>query len=100
LGIEHCLTPPKSLQTNGIVERFKGRIADVPKTNRFDSAVDLELTLMRSVQLHTPQLPQSALGSRTPMQAMKDWHKTYPHLFVESPSNQAGRDSYLPRANV
>jgi len=28
------------------------------------------------------------------MQAMKDWHKTHPHLFVKSPRNHPGRDNY------
>ena len=29
------------------------------------------------------------------MQAMKDWHKSHPHLFVKSPRNHTGRDNYL-----
>lgn len=69
LGIEHRLTPPKSPPTNGMVERFNGRIADALKINRFDSALDLKQTLIRYVALYNTQLPQSALGSRTPMQA-------------------------------
>ena len=28
------------------------------------------------------------------MQAMKDWHKSHPHLFIKSPRNHAGRDTY------
>ncbi len=32
------------------------------------------------------------------MQAMKDWHKSHPHLFVKSPRNHAGRDIYLMQA--
>ncbi len=91
-GIEHRLTPPKSPQTNGMALRFNGRISDVLKTNRFDSALDLEQTLMRYVHLYNTQLPQSALTSRTSMQAMKDWHKSHPHLFVKRPTNHTGRD--------
>lgn len=36
-GIEHRLTKPRRPQTNGMVERFNGRIADVLRTHRFNS---------------------------------------------------------------
>jgi hypothetical protein len=49
---------------------------------------------MRYVHLYNTQLPQSVLRSRTPMQAMKDWHKSHPHLFIKSPRNHTGRDNY------
>lgn len=57
LGIEHCLTPPKSAQTNGMFDRFNGRISEVLKTNLFDSALYLEHTLIRYVHLYNTQLP-------------------------------------------
>ncbi len=78
------MVPSHGLQANHCraTERFNGRISDVLKTNRFDSALDLEQTLMRYVHLYNTQLPQSVLRSRTPMHAMKDWHRSHPHLFV------------------
>ena len=71
LGIEHRLTKPRTPTTNGMVERSNGRIGDVLKTHRFSSGEDLEQTLLRYVALYNHQLPQSALKSKTPMQAMK-----------------------------
>ena len=47
LRIEHRLTRPRTPKTNGLVERFNGRIADVLKTHRFASGEDLEQTLTR-----------------------------------------------------
>ncbi len=77
-----------------MVERFIGRICDVMKTNRFESTSDLEQTLMCYAHLYNTQLPQSALGNRTPINAMKDRQKSYLHLFVKSPRNPAGRNKY------
>ena len=93
LGIEHRLTRPRTPRTNGMVERFNGRIADVLKTHRFSSSEDLEQTLLRYVALYNHQLPQSALKSKTPMQAMKEWYKEYPHLFHKRPYDRPGCDS-------
>ena len=94
LQIEHRLTKPRTPKTNGMVERFNGRIADVLKTHRFNSAQDLQQTLVRYVALYNHQLPQSALKSKTPMQAMKDWHHTHPHLFLKRPYDRPGCDTY------
>jgi transposase InsO family protein len=93
LGIEHRLTKPRTPRTNGMVERFNGRIADVLKTHRFNSREDMEQTLLRYVALYNHQLPQSALKSSTPMQAMKEWHHTHPHLFHKRPYDRPGCDN-------
>ncbi|TDF22810.1 IS481 family transposase, partial [Delftia tsuruhatensis] len=42
--------------------------------------------------LYNHQLPQSALKSSTPMQAMKDWYQTHPHLFHKRPYDRTGCD--------
>ena len=95
LGIEHRLTKPRTPRTNGMVERFNGRIADVLKTHRFNSREDMEQTLLRYVALYNHQLPQSALKSKTPMQTMKEWYASHPHLFHKRPYDRPGCDSYL-----
>lgn len=94
LGIEHRLTKPRSPQTNGMVERFNGRISDVLATHRFVSGADLAETLARYVLLYNQHLPQLALGHRTPIQSMKEWQKTHPELFKKRISNRPGLDTY------
>jgi transposase InsO family protein len=93
LDIEHRLTPPRSPQTNDMVERFNGRIEDVLQSHHFRSGEELETTLHRYVWLYNQQLPQSALGSKSPLQAMKDWHKLKPDLFKKQPYYLPGCDS-------
>ena len=92
LSIEHRLTKPRTPRTNGMVERFNRRIADVLTTHRFTSGEDLEQTLMRYVALYNHQLPQSALKSKTKMRAMKDWYASHPHLFIKRPYDHPGCD--------
>ena len=55
-----------------MVERFNGRISDILRTHHFRSGEDLVATLHRYVYLYNHQLPQSALGAKTPIEAMKE----------------------------
>jgi hypothetical protein len=55
------------------------------QNNHFHSGEDLETTLHRYVLLYNQQLQQLALGSKTPLQAMKDWHKLKPEFFRKQP---------------
>ena len=92
-GIEHRLAPPMRPQTNGMVERFNGRIEDVLQSHRFRSGEELEQTLLRYVRLYNGQLPQSVLKGRTPIDALKDWHREKPELFRKKPYNHRGCDT-------
>lgn len=75
-GIEHRLSPVRRPQTNGMVERFNGRISEVLATHQFDSRADLETTLKRYYHLYNHYIPQKALRQRTPIQALKDWQQS------------------------
>lgn len=75
--IEHRLTRALTPQTNGMIERFNGRISDVLATTRFDSSASLAETLTRYVRIYNQYIPQKALGHIAPIQAMKDWQKKH-----------------------
>ena len=106
LDIEHRLTPPRSPQTNGPllgdcgqspagqrVERFNGRIEDVLQSHHFQSGEELEGTPHRYVTPYNQKLPQPTLGSKTPLQVMKDWHNLKPDLFKKQPYYRQGCDT-------
>lgn len=92
-GIEHRLIPPRRPQTNGMVERFNGRISEILATTRFDSAQDLQTTLTRYAKLYNHAIPQRALNHCTPVQALKDWQRDRPDLFHKRVYNQTGLDT-------
>ena len=69
-GIEHRLIKPRTPKTNGMVERFNGRIADILKTTRFRSSEDLKRTLLNYLYSYNNVIAQRALKGQTPMQTL------------------------------
>ena len=88
--IEHRLIKPRRPQTNGMVERFNGRVADVLRTHRFDSTASLQAILKRFVYLYNHHIPQKGLRHKTPLQMLKQWYAQKSHLFKKSPRNCPG----------
>jgi len=93
LNIEHRLCPPRHPQTNGMVERFNGRISEVVNQTRFASAAELEATLTNYVKTYNHRIPQRALNHLSPVQALKKWQADKPDLFVKRVYNQPGLDT-------
>ena len=93
LNIEHRLCPPRHPQTNGMVERFNGRISEVVNQTRFASAAELEATLTNYVKTYNHRIPQRALNHLSPVQALKKWQAEKPDLFVKRVYNQPGLDN-------
>jgi len=92
-AIDHRLIKPAHPQTNGMVERFNGRIAEVLATNRFRSGEHLEDTLQRYAALYNHHIPQRNLGHVSPVQALMRWHQEQPDLFLSDPGNLPGPDT-------
>jgi transposase InsO family protein len=92
MAIEHRLAPQRHPQTNGMVERFNGRINELLQQTRFDSRADLEKTLISYLKLYNHHIPQRAIGTRTPIQALKDWQHAKPELFFKRVYEQARLD--------
>ena len=91
--IEHRLIKPRHPQTNGMIERFNGRIAEVLATTRFDAAKSLEQNLLQYVKVYNQHIPQKALGHIPPLQALKNWQTSNPEIFRKRVYNLQGLDS-------
>ena len=92
LGIEHRLSPPRHPQTNGMVERFNGRISDLVKQTHFANSQELELTLNRYLKIYNHNIPQRALKHQCPIQALQKWFEEKPQLFETQVYEQTGLD--------
>ena len=79
--IEHRRAPVRRPQTNGMVERFNGRIAEILGTWRFDSGASLVENIHRYVQCYNAHIPQRALGALPPEKVIEQWIVKKPELF-------------------
>ncbi len=89
----HRLIKPYHPQTNGMIERFKGRIAEVIKTTTFASANHLETTLEKYLHLYNQHIPQKNLGHVTPLAKLQEYYQTNPELFQKKPTNHPAPDT-------
>lgn len=85
-AIEHRLIKPYTPRTNGMIERFNGRIADILKATRFTSSAELQKTLLTYADTYVSFIPQKALGHKTPLEALHQWHHSGPQCFRERPA--------------
>ena len=91
--LEHRLIPPRHPQTNGMIERFNGRMSEVLATNRCRSGEPLAATLQRNVKVYNHHLPQRALGHVCPVAALEQGRVKPPELFVSEINNLPGLDT-------
>jgi transposase InsO family protein len=91
-GIDHRLIRPWRPQTNGMVERYNGRVTDQLARTRFASGDELARGLEAYRQVYMNHVPQRALGHKTPRDALIEWFEKRPDLFRISPHNLPGLD--------
>ena len=92
-AIEHRLIKPFTPKTNGMVERFNGRVAAIIKTERFTSGTEMAETFARYLNVYHFHLAQRALNHQTPYETMIQWHRSHPHLFWKNPPTLPGPDN-------
>jgi transposase InsO family protein len=83
------LIPPRHPQTNGMAERFNGRISEIVQQTRFANAAELKKTLYAYLTIYNHHIPQQALNYQTPIQALEKWRQNKPDIFITNEYDHA-----------
>ena len=83
-GIEHRLTKPYTPKTNGMVERYNGRVEEILQDNHFESYDRLIEVLKQYLICYNHFIKQKVLMYRTPIDMVKYWYNQKRSLFKEN----------------
>ncbi|MFL5288609.1 MAG: DDE-type integrase/transposase/recombinase [Rhodopila sp.] len=89
LGAQYRHTRPRTPQTNGMVERFNGRVGSEVLAITISSYQDLE-QLLRGFNAAYNARRQRVLEGKTPDQVVAEWLKAKPTLAKAKPQGRAG----------
>ena len=96
--IEHRLTKPYTPKTNGMVERFNGRVEEILAENNFSDYSQLEKSFKYYLSCYNNFIKQKVLDYKTPVEMIKEWYIKKPELFKEnfdiSTYNLSQHDNY------
>ncbi len=82
--IEHRLTLPYTPKTNGMVERFNGRIAEILRKNKFENYEKLSDALNYYMKCYNHYNKQKALDYKSPVDMIKYWFEKKKEIFKEN----------------
>ncbi|MGF1530097.1 MAG: hypothetical protein ACFCU4_01915 [Puniceicoccaceae bacterium] len=80
----------RGITTNGMVERFSGRISQILRTNRFASSHEMADALERYRNVYKHHVAQRALNHKTPQEMMPNWYQRKPEIFLQDPTRVPG----------
>lgn len=87
-GIEHRLTKPYTPKTNGLVERTNGLIQEgTYKKHKYAGHPEMTDGLHQWLLCYNLRRANRAISRKTPYQAVCEWHKKCPELFIKEPAH-------------